>query len=61
MSRTVLGVLLGSVLRAPMALAQDSPRATSGDKIALESFTGRVLASGLEGPWEVTWGPDDML
>ena len=21
----------------------------------------RVLTSGLEGPWEVTWGPDDML
>src|SRR5262245_34205667 len=26
-----------------------------------ERFTMRVLASGLEGPWEVAWGPDQML
>ena len=24
-------------------------------------FSGRVLATGLEWPWEVTWGPDDRL
>jgi PQQ-dependent dehydrogenase (s-GDH family) len=28
---------------------------------ATESFTMRVIASGLEGPWEVTYGPDDHL
>jgi len=31
------------------------------DSLALETFSGRVLASGLEGPWELTLGPDDML
>lgn len=24
-------------------------------------FSGRVVATGLEWPWEVTWGPDDRL
>ena len=26
-----------------------------------EKFTMRVVTSGLEGPWEVTWGPDQQL
>src|SRR6185503_13212542 len=26
-----------------------------------ERFSMRVLASGLEGPWEVAWGPDQQL
>ena len=26
-----------------------------------ERFTTRVLVSGLEGPWEVAWGPDQQL
>jgi len=26
-----------------------------------EHFTMKVLASGLEGPWEISWGPDQML
>ncbi|HYR84486.1 MAG TPA: glucose/sorbosone family PQQ-dependent dehydrogenase [Terriglobia bacterium] len=26
-----------------------------------ESFSSRVLATGLEGPWEITWGPDDQI
>jgi PQQ-dependent dehydrogenase (s-GDH family) len=26
-----------------------------------EHFSMRVLASGLEGPWELTWGPDGQL
>src|SRR6476469_6778904 len=26
-----------------------------------ETFAMRVLASGLEGPWEVAWGPDQTL
>ena len=26
-----------------------------------ENFTMRVVASGFEDPWEVTWGPDDYL
>ena len=26
-----------------------------------ETFTSRVVASGFEDPWEVTWGPDGYL
>ena len=26
-----------------------------------EAFTKRVVASGFEDPWEVTWGPDGFL
>lgn len=26
-----------------------------------ETFSFRVLATGLEGPWEITWGPDDHI
>jgi hypothetical protein len=28
---------------------------------ATKRFTQKVLVSGLEGPWELTWGPDNML
>lgn len=62
MMRRILGILLGSVLSVPAALAQEAgPPPTEGDGLALETFSGHVLASGLEGPWEITWGPDDML
>ena len=38
--------------------AQDSP----DDVIrGTKRFSQRVLISGLENPWEVTWGPDSML
>ena len=26
-----------------------------------EQFTMRVVTTGLEGPWEITWGPDQQL
>src|SRR5215467_11856445 len=38
--------------------AQDSPDSVlRGTK----QFHKKVIVSGLEGPWEVTWGPDNML
>jgi PQQ-dependent dehydrogenase (s-GDH family) len=38
--------------------AQDSPDSvTRGAK----QFQKKVIVSGLEGPWELTWGPDNML
>jgi len=47
-----LAVLIG-VLRA-----QDGPETvTRGTK----QFRKKVLVSGLAGPWEITWGPDNML
>lgn len=41
-----------------LALAQDGPESVlRGTK----QFRKSVVISGLAGPWEVTWGPDDML
>ncbi|MEO8129467.1 MAG: glucose/sorbosone family PQQ-dependent dehydrogenase [Bryobacteraceae bacterium] len=47
-----------TVLLLGHALAQDSP-----DSVLKETKTFRknVLISGLAGPWELTWGPDNML
>jgi PQQ-dependent dehydrogenase (s-GDH family) len=41
-----------------LAVAQDSP-----DSVLRESkqFRKSVVVSGLAGPWELTWGPDNML
>jgi PQQ-dependent dehydrogenase (s-GDH family) len=39
------------------AAIQDSTIVTSPP----EQFTMRVVTSGLEGPWEITWGPDQHL
>lgn len=44
-------------LAAPV-FAQDTPdSAVTGTK----QFEQKVLVTGLEGPWEVTWGPDNWL
>lgn len=49
---------------APLASAQPAtpdvnPRAVWSEPP--ETFASRVIATGLEDPWEVTWGPDDQL
>jgi PQQ-dependent dehydrogenase (s-GDH family) len=47
-----------AVLFFRVILAQDGPESViRGTK----EFAKRVVVSGLEGPWELTWGPDDML
>ncbi|EYD74191.1 hypothetical protein Rumeso_04248 [Rubellimicrobium mesophilum DSM 19309] len=63
MGRTVLSAVLGMTAFIPMAFAQEAaaPAPGAGEAIPLETFSGKVLATGLEGPWEVAWGPDDML
>ena len=38
--------------------AQDTPASVVAGKVP---FTQSVLIKGLDGPWEITWGPDDML
>ena len=49
--------LVGLMTVAP-ALAQDTPdAAVAGTK----QFDQQVLTDGLEGPWEITWGPDGWL
>lgn len=41
-----------------LIFAQDSPDSVLRPT---KQFGKRVLVSGLAGPWEVTWGPDNML
>lgn len=50
-------LLLLPVLAMP-TLAQDTP-----DKVVAGTvpFEMRVLATGLQGPWELTWGPNEKL
>src|SRR5689334_7224356 len=40
------------------AVAQDLPSSVVQGK---ERFDEKVLVSGLQGPWEITWGPDSFL
>ena len=39
-------------------LAQDTPASVVPGQ---QLFNQRVLVTGLEGPWEITWGPDNYL
>ena len=51
-------ILSISILFLGTVLAQDSPDSVlRGTK----EFRKSVLVSGLNGPWELTWGPDNML
>ena len=53
-----MAVLLASVVFFGVISAQDGPDSvTRGTK----RFDKRVLVSGLAGPWELTWGPDNLL
>lgn len=49
--------LIGLALGQPV-MAQDGPASVVDGKVP---FTQSVLITGLEGPWEITWGPDDRL
>ena len=49
-------VVLVAILQAAASM-QDPTLITNPS----ERFAMRVLAAGLEGPWEVAWGPDQML
>jgi PQQ-dependent dehydrogenase (s-GDH family) len=46
-----------AILAASLASAQDSAIVTNGP----ESFAMRIVATGFDGPWELTWGPDGHL
>jgi PQQ-dependent dehydrogenase (s-GDH family) len=48
------GVVLASVVGA----AQRGPESA---RVATKRFAMRVVAAGLDNPWEVTWGPDGKL
>ncbi|MGV8832135.1 MAG: glucose/sorbosone family PQQ-dependent dehydrogenase [Devosia sp.] len=50
--------VLFSLLATAAVLAQDGPDSVVKGSVP---FAMRVLTTGLENPWELTWGPDDML
>jgi PQQ-dependent dehydrogenase (s-GDH family) len=53
------------LLLAPLGAAQLAPRPAVNPRTVWseppEQFAARIVASGLEDPWEVTFGPDDHL
>lgn len=54
----VTWILIAGLAVCGAASAQDSPDSV---RRGTKQFRKRVVISGLEGPWEVTWGPDKML
>ena len=67
MRRPAVRALLTSALLlcGPPAVAQIAPGPGVNPRAVWsnppETFTSRVVASGFEDPWEVTWGPDGYL
>jgi PQQ-dependent dehydrogenase (s-GDH family) len=57
--RAFAAVLLGVVAATAGLSSRQNPRALGTP--GAETFTSRVVASGLANPWEVTWGPDGHL
>lgn len=58
MKRSLLSILTALTVFTFWVQAQHAPEsAVRGTK----QFSEKVLVSGLEGPWELTWGPDNML
>lgn len=55
MKRMTVSIVLGLCLIAGASFAVGENVRTA------EPFRGTVLADGLEMPWEMLWGPDDML
>ena len=55
--KRLFALTIAALLPLPL-LAQDTPDSVRPGQVA---FDQSVLVSGLEGPWEITWGPDDML
>jgi PQQ-dependent dehydrogenase (s-GDH family) len=54
----IAGVLLALVASPSLVHAQGTPdSAVTGTK----QFEMKELTNGFEGPWEITWGPDDWL
>jgi PQQ-dependent dehydrogenase (s-GDH family) len=49
---------MGTLALAATTLARQSPDAVSRSS---EPFSMRVVTTGLQGPWEVSWGPDQHL
>ena len=55
--KSLVALALGLTLPLS-ALAQDTPASVTAGTVP---FTQSVLVTDLAAPWEITWGPDDML
>lgn len=60
-ARSVTGAFFvaGLMLSTSLSVAQENPVAVEAGQDDL--FSARVLTSGLSNPWEIVWGPDDLL
>lgn len=60
-ARSVTGAFFvaGLMLSTSLSVAQENPVAVEAGQDSL--FSARVLTSGLSNPWEMVWGPDDLL
>src|SRR5207237_5119594 len=56
--RTLFALIFVAAVTSAIAAAQRGP---GGTVTGPERFAMRVVTSGLDSPWEVTWGPDDQL
>lgn len=54
-------VLFSALVAAAAAVTLGAQNPRDLHRPGPESFTTRILASGLGNPWEITWGPDDQL
>jgi PQQ-dependent dehydrogenase (s-GDH family) len=56
--RKLITVALGAIVLLSARAAMQDPTIVTNPP---EQFTMRVVTTGLEGPWEITWGPDQQL
>jgi PQQ-dependent dehydrogenase (s-GDH family) len=56
--RAIIGALGVALVLVSAASARQDPTIVTNPP---EKFTMRVVATGLDGPWEITWGPDQHI
>ena len=54
----MIGALGVALVLVSAASARQDPTIVTNTP---EKFTMRVVATGLDGPWEITWGPDQHI
>ena len=56
--RALIGALGVAFVLVSVATARQDPTIVTNPP---EKFSMRVVATGLDGPWEITWGPDQQI